>query len=60
MSDKTMLKKALDFLKDFGIKTEKELDSALERSAFSLGIMAAVAENTQLPFGNMKGDLIND
>ena len=45
----------VEALKEFGIETERELDAALRKSTFSLGIMAA-GVLVPLPFGNMKGE----
>lgn len=57
----------VEALKEYGIETERELDAALKKSTFSLGIMAAgtlaiMAAGTldPLPFGNMKGESEND
>ncbi len=50
----------IDILKEFGIETERELDAALKKSTFSLGIMAAVADGAPIPFSDMKGETAND
>lgn len=49
----------IEALKEFGIETERELDAALKKSTFNLGIMAT---GTLAPFsfGNMKGEKEND
>ena len=57
---KDMNKSLIDILKEFGIETERELDAALRKSTFSLGIMAAVADGAPVPFSNMKGETAND
>lgn len=49
----------VEALKEYGIETERELDAALRKSTFSLGIMAA-GTLAPLPFGNMKGEMEND
>ncbi len=49
----------IETLKEFGIKTEMELDAALKKSTFSLGVMAA-GVLAPLPFENMKGESNND
>ena len=49
----------VESLKDFGIETERELDAALKKSVFSIGIMAA-GTLAPLPFENMKGESNND
>lgn len=49
----------VETLKEYGIETERELDAALKKSIFSLGIMAA-GTLAPLPFGNMKGESEND
>ena len=49
----------VETLKEFGIETERELDAALKKSFFSIGIMAA-GTLVPLPFGNMKGESEND
>ena len=55
-----MDKSLIDILKEFGIETERELDTALKKSTFSLGIMAAVADGAPIPFSDMKGEIAND
>lgn len=49
----------IETLKEFGIETERELDAALKKTTFSLGIMAA-GVFSPLPFGNMKGESEDD
>lgn len=49
----------IEALKEYGIETERELDTALKKTTFSLGIMAA-GVLAPLPFGNMKGESEND
>ncbi len=49
----------VESLKEFGIETERELDAALKKSVFSIGIMAA-GTLAPLPFENMKGESNND
>lgn len=49
----------VEALKEYGIETERELDAALRKSTFSLGIMAA-GTLAPLSFGNMKGEIEND
>lgn len=34
-------------LKEFGIRNEKELDAALKKSSFSLGVMAAYKDDNR-------------
>jgi len=51
----------IEALKEFGIKTEREVDVAFKNSIFSLGIMAA---GTLIPLAlrdkqNTKNDLFN-
>ena len=36
-----------DALKEFGIRNEKELDAALKKSSFSLGVMASYKDDNQ-------------
>lgn len=55
-----MDKSLIDILKEFGIETERELDAALKKTTFSLGIMAAVADGAPIPFSDMKGETAND
>ena len=55
-----MDKSLIDILKEFGIETERELDAALKKSTFSLGIMAAVADGATIPISDMKGEIAND
>lgn len=52
-------KAIIETLKEFGIETERELDAALKKSVFSIGIMAAGTLDP-LPFENMKGESNND
>lgn len=54
-----MDKSLVDILKEYGVETERELDAALKKSSFSLGIMAA-GTLSPFPFGNMKGETEND
>lgn len=49
----------VESLKEFGIETERELDAALKKTVFSIGIMAA-GTLALLPFENMKGESNND
>ena len=43
---------SIEFLKEFGIETEKDLDAALKKVSFSLGIMTAAAGDIVIPFSN--------
>ena len=50
-----MNKSLIDTLKEFGIETERELDAALRKTVFSLGIMAAVADAAPVPLPDERG-----
>ena len=45
-----MKESLIEALREAGIETERELDAALKRTAFSLGIMASVADSVPVPF----------
>ena len=50
----------MDFLKEFGIETEKDLDAALKKVSFSLGIMTAAAGDVVIPFSDDRPEAVHE
>lgn len=51
---------SIEFLKEFGIETEKDLDAALKKVSFSLGIMTAAAGDVVIPFSDNKQEAVHE